>query len=210
MSEKHDSLPDDFPESEQEVTLSDRELFLRYRDMGEEHGFALFVRRYHKKLVNVAWRILRDEDDAEDAAQEAWVKMVKYRMSFNADKNFKTWIGHIIRTAALDVLRKKNARGKNAKPVIHSLSGISHLPDGNDPTEDVQRTENKVAIHDAINRLPEDRRMPLLAVHIGGRTTDDLAEQLHTSVHVVRHRIRQGIQDLRKDEQLSSQLLIVA
>src|SRR5574341_1996939 len=101
MAELEEARP-----SSQDSPLSDEELVLRIRK-GETVLFEVLMRRYNQRLFRVAWAILRDEAEAEDVMQQAYVNGYTHLDQFQERARFGTWLTRIAVNEALARLRRR-------------------------------------------------------------------------------------------------------
>ena len=89
------------------ISGNDESLLLSAALRGEEHAFTSLVRRHHKMVFNLALDMAGSREDAEEIAQDAFVKAFRYLKSYRGESSFKTWLYRVARSAALDHLRRK-------------------------------------------------------------------------------------------------------
>ena len=77
---------------------------------GDLEAFDIIIRRSERRVVSVAWRILGDEDDARDAAQEVFLRVFRYLGSFRAGESFPAWLYRIAINTCRDARRGKSLR----------------------------------------------------------------------------------------------------
>jgi RNA polymerase sigma-70 factor, ECF subfamily len=172
---------------------------------GDDDAFEQLVRQYSSRLLAVARRMLRNEEDARDAVQEAFVSAFRALPRFRADAKLSTWLHRIVMNAALMKLRSAGRRpevsiepllptfdeeGRHAKPV-ESLS-IS--------TEQVlQSKETRAMVRSCIEQLPTQYREVIMLRDINELDTAEVAEMLRVTENAVKirlHRARQALMAL--------------
>ena len=92
--------------NEMMVESSDGELVLRAKT-GELDAFEELTRRYERKVYSLAWRVLRQEQDAEDITQQTFLSALENLGGFRGEATFSTWLLRIATHAALKVIRKR-------------------------------------------------------------------------------------------------------
>lgn len=187
-----------------EVLWNDDELVsgLRARD---ERAFETLLRRYMARLLSVARRFLRNEEDARDAVQEAFVAAFRAIDGFQAGSKLSTWLHRIVVNACLMKLRTRRR---------HPEEGIDALlprfqPDGHQvqasidwhitAEEMVEREETRELVRRSIEKLPDTYRVVLLMRDIEEMSTEDTAQALGitpAAVKVRLHRARQALRTL--------------
>jgi RNA polymerase sigma-70 factor (ECF subfamily) len=177
--------------------------FVRRLRAGDEVAFEALVRREGPRLLAVARRLLRSEDDARDAVQDAFVSALRSLPGFSGRCQVSTWLHRITVNAALMKLRTR--RRKPEDPIEDLLPRF--LEDGHHarhPHEWRDTAEALLASHEdrefvraAIDRLPESYRTVLLLRDIEELDTAEAAEALGVSDNVVKVRLHRARQALR-------------
>jgi RNA polymerase sigma-70 factor (ECF subfamily) len=161
---------------------------------GERGAYDLLVLKYQHKVVKLVMRYLRDPADAEDVAQEAFIKAYRALPQFRGDSAFYTWLYRIAINTAKNALA---ARDRN--PVSYELDMqnnndestdvVSRLRDPETPeglalTEEIRETVNQ-----AIEALPEDLRTAIVLRELEGLSYEEIAASMDCPVGTVRSRI---------------------
>ena len=175
----------------------------------DDRAFEALVRRYMARLLSVARRFLKNEEDARDAVQDAFVSAFRGIDGFQSGSKLSTWLHRIVVNAALMKLRTRRR---------HPEEGIDELlprfqPDGHQVEESadwnlsaedlVAREETRELVRRGIDRLPESYRVVLLMRDIEEMTTEETAKALgitSAAVKVRLHRARQALRKLLDDE----------
>jgi RNA polymerase sigma-70 factor, ECF subfamily len=160
---------------------------------GERGAYDLLVLKYQHKVVKLVMRYLRDPADAEDVAQEAFIKAYRALPQFRGDSAFYTWLYRIAINTAKNALA---ARDRN--PVSYELDMQSNddssdvvnrlrdpeTPEGLALTEEIRDTVNQ-----AIEALPEDLRTAIVLRELEGLSYEEIAASMDCPVGTVRSRI---------------------
>lgn len=150
---------------------------------GKRDAYAALVDRYAADIFATSMSIIANVDDARDISQEAFLRgFIKIGQLRSVDK-FRPWIIGIARNLALDHLRQKKKR--EIDPRI-TISTEYEVPD------------DYLDIHEAIARLSEKYRLPLLLYYFDGRSSDSVAEALDLSRDGVLTRLSRGRRELRR------------
>jgi RNA polymerase sigma-70 factor (ECF subfamily) len=170
---------------------------------GAEDAFEQCVRAHCGRMLLVAGRILRNEEDARDAVQEAFAAAFKEIGRFHGLSRLGTWLHSIVVNAALGRLR---SRQRHAEQSIEDL--LPHFGEGEHqrdpptpwkvlPDTVLQQQEVQALVRHCIDRLPESYRTVLLLRDIEGLATEETAQALGTSLGVVKTRLHRARQALR-------------
>lgn len=121
---------------------------------GDERAFEELVEEYRERVYRVAWRILRDDEDAEDAAQEAFIKIFKSIGRFEGRSSVYTWIYRITVNIALNKLKRDKFR--RMVPLGDMIRKDTRP--GADPSRTTMGSEIARRIGEAVDTLPEKQR----------------------------------------------------
>jgi RNA polymerase sigma-70 factor, ECF subfamily len=155
---------------------------------GEEDAFREFIDAYQDRIVAVVARVAGTGSDAEDLAQEAFVKAVRNIHRFEGGSALYTWLYRIAVNTARDFLA--NRRRRPAVPLEGEHGLIAEPMDpGDAPPEALLRRERQRAVLAALERLPEPFRTTLILRDIEGNSYEQVADILDVSIGTVESRI---------------------
>lgn len=174
--------------------------FIKKCKKGNREAFNRLFEIYQSQVVNIAYSMLSDREDAYDAAQEVFVRVYKNIGSFKEESSFNTWLYRIITNVCFDILRK---RQKTSKVIsISNMMGEDNdidIPDDSPtPEENIELTERQRAVKDAISQLREEYRVVITMCDIEGMSYDDIAEMLGIPKGTVKSRINRARSSLKK------------
>lgn len=182
--------------------LNDEELMRRVQS-GNAAAFDELVRRYRSKVYGLSYKILRHEEDAEDAAQDAFLSIWRARMTFRYESTFSTWCYRVTANAAIIRLRKRRPDTISIEVASGKDGGVDSQPwfVSGDPTpeEALQRKEVGRLIVRAIGRVPNDLQTVFILRHIDGMTNADVAGAFGVSVAAVKSRLKRACSTMRQD-----------
>jgi len=170
---------------------SDAALVKRVQE-GDKQAFNLLVLKYQTKIVNLVMRYVRDPDEANDVAQEAFLKAYRALPRFRGDSAFYTWLYRIAVNTAKNYLVAAKRR-----PVEYDLDlqdpeqydMQARLKDIDSPESVIMKDEVQQTIDEAIQDLPEDLRTAIILRELEGMTYEEIAETMECPVGTVRSRI---------------------
>jgi len=163
--------------------------------VGDDRAGLTFVRRYQRRLYGLAFGIVGDAGDAEDVAQEAFIRIFRHAPVFDARRgSVATWALTITRNLAIDSIRVR--RGIPTDPddrVFLELTSNERQPDAAAAAlEDVAR------VRSALAALPLDQRRAVVLAALYGRTATDIADGESIPLGTAKSRIRVGMAKLRE------------
>jgi RNA polymerase sigma-70 factor (ECF subfamily) len=160
---------------------------------GERGAYDLLVLKYQHKIVKLVMRYLRDPADAEDVAQEAFIKAYRALPQFRGDSAFYTWLYRIAINTAKNALA---ARDRN--PVTYDLDMqgndestdmVGRLKDPETPEGLALTEEIRSTVNAAISQLPQDLRTAIVLRELEGMSYEEIAAAMDCPVGTVRSRI---------------------
>lgn len=182
------------------TTSSDAELAGRARS-GDDRAFAELVRRYHGEVYALALRALKNPEDAEDVAQEAFVRAFRALDRFDPERRFGAWMYAITARLSIDAHRRRRGRFVSLSVPQEGTSEEERaweLPDpGAGPAEEVQSTDLAARLEAYVERLPADYRVAILLRHAYELSYEEIAAALDAPVGTVKARIHRARAQLR-------------
>lgn len=155
---------------------------------GDERAFEALVTQYERLVYAVALKLLGNEHDAQDAAQETFIKLYRNLPSFRGESKFSVWLYRLANNVCIDILRKKSV------PTV-SLSededgGRLNIPDGRfSPENELEKKQLRQAVDRALKSLPEPYRQALVLREMAGRSYEEIAQVLDIDIGTVKSRI---------------------
>jgi RNA polymerase sigma-70 factor (ECF subfamily) len=148
----------------------------------DKGSFIAEIEACSEMMYRVAWSILRNETDVQDALQDAALKAWEKRDKLRDEKFFRTWITRILINACYDTQRKRR-RIVSMDEIPEST--VSSAPDP------------ELAL--ALQALPEKLRLPLVLCYSEGMSYEEAADVLRIPITTLRGRLRRGKEELRKE-----------
>src|SRR5829696_4497680 len=179
------SVHQDYP------NLADENL-VKLSQKGDMGAFEELVARHRDKIFARAFSMMRNENDAIDLSQEAWVKGWQRLKQFQGDSSFVTWMTRIVINLCLDQLRKqKRQRAESIEQLEEDLGGVERqMPTvAINPTEGLERSELRRRIDDALAKLSYEHRTVLILHEFEDLEYKEIAKRMECSIGTVMSRL---------------------
>lgn len=180
--------------------LSDNELIKKFL-RGSEEAFEELISRYETKAYNLAMRLTRNEDDAEEVLQDVFVTLYRKLRSFEGKSAFSSWLYRITANASFMKLRKR--RGKTMvsidefQPYMRLAQAVDYGYRSRTDSK-IETMQLREALEGAINRLPDDYRAVFLLRDVDGLSNKDVSEIMGISIPAVKSRLHRSRMMLRR------------
>ncbi len=162
---------------------------------GDEHSAARLYHRYANLVYRICYRVLPDEGQAKDCAQEAWLKVFKNHKNFRADSSFKAWITTIAVNCSIDWIRK-NSR---MVPVSnHELIPEFFFGQSETAREELEEEKIHLLIRQVLDQMSVPQRVAFVLRHYESESISAIANVLQCSEGTVKTHIHRAVTALRK------------
>ncbi|MBU0677596.1 MAG: sigma-70 family RNA polymerase sigma factor [Verrucomicrobia bacterium] len=152
---------------------------------GKMDCFAELVRRYQDPVYNLAYRMTSNASEAEDLAQEAFIRAFRKLRKYKPEYQFRNWVmticANLTKNRFRSVVRKRNAEEAH-------LDLYSRHPDPMDP--------RRIALEEAITLLPRSLRVPLVLKHVEGMSYEEVSGVLGISLSAAKMRVKRARDEL--------------
>lgn len=169
---------------------------------GDEQSFETLILSCKGKAYSIAFRYLRNEEDALDALQESFIKIYRGLGKFNGECQFDTWVYRIVVNTCNDFLRKykRQVQTEELQKIGNDDSEYEvQLPDNEaGPDEKLLKKENSEYIIKCMEFLSDEHRQAIILRDIKGFSYDEIAEILECSEGTVKSRISRARQKLKE------------
>jgi len=168
---------------------------------GDREAFNELVKEYEKQVINIAFGMLSDREDALDAAQEVFIRIYKSIGSFKGQSSLTTWIYRVTANVCNDILRKRQRTAKTVS-IYNSDDedgrGEEIADTAPTPEENVEMNERQQAVRDAIAKLNPDFRAVVTLCELQGSSYEEAAAVLGVPTGTIRSRLSRARSALRK------------
>jgi len=162
--------------------------------------FGELVARQQRRAVRIAYQYLRDAHDADEAVQDAFVKVFTHMTSYREDLPFEVWFTRILVNACLDLRKSRARRLRWAVPMSATSEAPPTDPAGPDPTPEQRLVSRERAneITAAVDSLPDRQRTVFTLCHLAEQTTAEVSQALGLSEATVRVHLFRAVRKLRR------------
>ncbi len=174
------------------ISAEDISLIRRARD-GDHTSFTHLVNNYTVRAYHIAFAILKNKNDAEDAVQEAFTTAYRSIKKLEKEDSFGSWLARIVTSRAYDILRQRR-RDKITITPKDPAPEIEQVPSYRDSSESV---EASVDMRWVIDRLPPDHRLAVMLRYTEDATTDEIAVIMERPAGTVRRILSESYRLLR-------------
>jgi len=169
----------------------DEDLVLRVQQ-GDKSAFDFLVIKYQHKIIQLVNRYVKDPSEAQDVAQEAFIKAYRALGSFRGDSAFYTWLYRIAINTAKNYLVSRSRRSSDYQVDIQDAEALENAPQlqGMETPERLLLNQEIIdTIKTAIDKLPEEMRVAIMLREFEGMSYEEIAEAMECPVGTVRSRI---------------------
>jgi RNA polymerase sigma-70 factor (ECF subfamily) len=181
-------------------TLGDENYDVEAAKKGDLDAFDRLVARHQDRVYNLCRWMLGNDDDAADAAQEAFVRAFRFLSKFRGDAAFGTWIGHIATNVARDFAKRQQKAPRNFTSLQSEDEDAEFEPASPaiSPGESLLKDERRRAVQRAVAQIPEHFRVVLVLYDLQGHSYEECAAQLKLPMGTVKSRLSRARQALRE------------
>ena len=156
---------------------------------GDQRAFYLIVEDYKDEIFTLCFNLLSDYDEANDVAQDVFIKVYKSIGKFNFESKFSTWLYRVTVNTCISYIHK--VKKNRTVRVEESIDEINAIPakDSSDKTT--------VAVKEALNKIPQKEKTILVLKDIDGFSYKEIAEILNINIGTVRSRISRARESMK-------------
>ncbi len=177
---------------------ADAELMLKVKQ-GQTSCFNAIIDKYQKPIINFAYSLLRDRFEAEDTAQEVFLRVYAKAKAYRPKAKFSTYIFKVARNLCFNKLRRKKSH-----TLVPLEEGRLAAPDKTSPSRILEKKELHSLIEEALAKLPARQRSAVILSKYEGLPYKEIAKIMGCSIRAVKMLIHRAKEALR--EELSSLL----
>lgn len=197
--------------------MDEKELIKKSKE-GYVEYFEQLIEPHQVRVYNIALKMLKNEQDAFDASQEALLKAFKYISRFKEEASFSTWLYRITVNTCLDILKKRK-ESHNTISLEQQISlkdnevSVQFEDKKQNVLEDVIKEERKKVLYEAIDTLSDEHRKMILLRDIEGFSYEEIAKITGKNIGTVKSKISRARNSLKeillKNKELFLSILVL-
>jgi RNA polymerase sigma-70 factor (ECF subfamily) len=161
---------------------------------GDQAAFRIIVEGYSRDVFRLAFRIVRNEEDAEDTVQETFLRAYRKLSGFESRSSFGTWLYRVTANTAIDVLRRKKRTEEKSAPLPDDIPiGVAPSQEGT-----VYQRQVRERIEAALSGLSDLERTAFVLRHFQDMSLAEVSESLDTTVSATKQALFRAVRKMRK------------
>ncbi|MDQ0273542.1 sigma-70 family RNA polymerase sigma factor [Cytobacillus purgationiresistens] len=161
---------------------------------GNDHAFRLLVEKYRNDLFRTIYAVLRDQKEAEDAAQEVFLK-IYHSLPKYENQGLKTWMTRIAVNHAIDMKRKRDRRRED---IMESVDYDSIAPQNENIEAKILSRERRELVRQRLNEMPDNYRIVIYDFYIKEKSYQQMAEEQNVQVKTIETKLYRARQWMKK------------
>ncbi|HOS42642.1 MAG TPA: sigma-70 family RNA polymerase sigma factor [Armatimonadota bacterium] len=181
-------------------SVQHEDALIRRAAQGDAAAFDCLVEQYTPRVYALAYRMVGNSEDAQDIAQEAFVRVYHALPRYKGEAAFSTWLYRIVTNVCYDDLKRRRRRPATFTDLEHEEGDAraETLAGGESPEDAALRLERRRAVQAAITTLPEHFRAVLVLYDLQGFSYQEIADILKQRVGTVKSRLNRARNLLRE------------
>ena len=152
---------------------------------GQKDAFAEIVQRYQHLIYYISLTRMRDRYEADDLAQETFIQAYRKLATYDSHRSFRSWLLCICVNLGKNRLRSRARRREVHNPHLELEAVTSH-----------DQNQSRIDLMDALHKMPEKFRIPLVLKHVEGFSYDEIAAIMKIGTSAVKMRVKRGRDEL--------------
>ena len=184
-----------------ELEAEEDRVLIESAQKGDPVAFKKLVQRHQRRAFAIALGLLRDEQDAREIVQEAFLRVYRGLDSFHGGSSFFTWLYRIVTNLSIDLMRKparREAELDESREIDESDIPLLSRIDGADPLDVLRRAEIRNKLEAALDALPVYHRGVIVMREVEGLSYEEMAEAMGVSKGTIMSRLFHARQKLQR------------
>ena len=165
------------------MTTNDENILIEAINNGDTRAYAQLVNRYKDLVYTLALRMLKHKEEAEEVAQDTFVKVFKSLHKFKGDSKFSTWIYKVAYNTCLDTIKKNKKHLNNVTIDEYNFNKLDTIDNALD---NIIKEEKSALIKNCINKLPEDSSALLTLFYFEELSLDEISKIINIEANTVK------------------------
>ena len=168
--------------------LNEEQIWLEQARRGDQTAFGKLIEAYQRPVYNLAYRMLNNSGEAEEAAQEAFIRAYTRLHTYNPDHKFSTWMLSITYNYFIDLIRKRRELLLSIDEPLPPHPAL--MSDGQKgPEAQMEMSEQQDMVQSLLQELPEDYRQTVVLRYWHEMSYEEIAEMMDTTVSAIKSRL---------------------
>lgn len=173
---------------ENKDVYSDERRWLEQARKGDKAAFGKLIEAYQGPVYNLAYRMLNNSREAEEAAQEAFIRAWTRLESYNPNHKYSTWMLSITSNYCIDLIRKRRAVLLSIDEPLHSHPALMSEKESG-PEGQAIAGDREVTVQNLLKELPEEYRQAVVLRYWYDHSYEEIADVMQTSVSAIKSRL---------------------
>ncbi len=180
--------------------MSDERDLVRRCLAREERAYRELIRRYQTPVVNLAWRITGNPDDAAEVGQETFIRVLRSLHTYDPERPLKTWLFKIAANLALDSIRRRKRRPVSIQDLFEEdeAPALEAVDPGPGPDQMLQTGQSRERFDELVREMPEHYQAILFLRYREDLAYEEIAEALGIPLGTVKVRLHRAHEILRR------------
>ncbi|MGA1871182.1 MAG: RNA polymerase sigma factor [bacterium] len=181
-----------------EVFCDTDETLVRAFQTGNNNAFDRLVLKHKERVFQMCYRFLSDYDEANDSAQEVFVKVYSSLKKFRGQSRFSTWLYRITVNTCKNKLTSRRYRLKSSTVSLNDVTELDTGTNSSSPIKNLETKQKELLIQGAINTLPVGQKIVIVLRHIEGLSYEQIAEATGFAIGTVKSKLARARFRLRE------------
>lgn len=168
--------------------MNEEQVWLEEARKGNKAAFGNLIEAYQGPVYNLAYRMLNNRGEAEEAAQEAFIRAYTRLDTYNPAHKFSTWMLSITSNYCIDLIRKRRALLLSIDEPLPPHPAL-HSDNSKGPEAELMHTEQQEMVQALLQELPEDYRETVVLRYWYDLSYEEIAEMMDTTVSAIKSRL---------------------
>lgn len=177
--------------------MEEAELQKRFKE-GDEEAFRELVERHHPSILNLCFRYVGNQEDAEEVAQDVFIRAYRAREDYEPRAKFSTYLYRIAVNLSLNRIRDRKRKFGLFESTVSEDRSLSMAQGNPRPDELLEQKEEQAAVRRAVDSLPPNQKTAVILKRFHGLSYEEIADVMNCSLSAVEARLHRAKLNLQK------------